>query len=137
MTSVRRDGWTWLLLALGVGSVANALWMLVDPARWYHDLPAGVPDTGPLNVHFVRDIGCAFLTAGLALLAAVRWPHWRLPLVATAAFFFVAHAALHVHDTARGIVDAHHWWLDAPGVYLPAIALAWASVVFVREERAR
>lgn len=133
----RRDAWGWLLLVLGLGSVANALWMLVDPERWYHDLPAAVPHFGAFNPHFVRDIGCAFLTAGLALVAASRWAHWRLPLTGTACVFFVAHAVLHVHDTARGLVEAHHWWLDAPGVYLPSILLVWATVVFAREERSR
>lgn len=137
MTRRARDGWSWVLLVVGVASLANAAWMLADPARWYHHLPAGVPDTGPLNVHFVRDVGCAFASAGGALLAAVAWPHWRLPLVATATSFLVMHALLHVHDTLAGRVGAHHWWLDAPGVYLPAVVLGAATFVFILEERAR
>ena len=62
-------GWSLLLAAMGIGSIANGLWMLADPGHWYEHLPAGVPDTGPLNAHFVRDIGCAFLTMGGALVA--------------------------------------------------------------------
>jgi len=39
----------------GLTTLANGLWMLVSPETWYGTLPAEVPDTGPLNVHFVRD----------------------------------------------------------------------------------
>ena len=34
--------------------------------------------------------------------------------------------ALHVVDTARGVVGRDHWLLDLPGVYLPAVLLAAA-----------
>lgn len=125
--AVRLDTWTVVLAVLAAGSIANALWMLLTPGQWYAHLPAGVPDTGPLNVHFVRDIGCAFLTAGLALAWSVWRPALRFPLVTTAAIFFVLHALLHVHDTSRGIVDTEHWLLDLPGVYLPAVLLVVAS----------
>jgi len=120
------NGWGVVFLVMGLGSIANGLWMLLEPGHWYEHLPAAVPDTGPLNAHFVRDIGCAFLTVGGALCAAWRRPEWRVPLVAVAAVFFGLHAALHVHDTTRGLVGHEHWWLDAPGVYAPALLLAWA-----------
>ena len=48
-----------VLLLLATLTAANAVWMLADPQHWYHDLPAAVPDTGPYNEHFVRDVGCA------------------------------------------------------------------------------
>ncbi len=126
------DGWSALLGIVALGSLANGVWMLVDPTRWYHDLPAGVPDTGPLNEHFVRDIGCAFVTVGVALGWGALEPRVRVPAVGLAALFYVLHALLHVYDTGRGFVGAHHWWLDLPGVYLPAVILAAAWVWFVR-----
>jgi hypothetical protein len=122
--TAKRDAIFWLLVVSALVSTANATWMLVDPLRWYHDLPAGVPDTGPYNEHFVRDIGSAFATMAVALFWAAFAPRWRPPLVAIAALFLVAHAALHVFDTARGFLDHHHWLLDLPGVYLPALLLA-------------
>jgi hypothetical protein len=130
------DGWGWVLLILGLGHLANGVWMLASPGSWYEDLPAGVPDYGPLNVHFVRDIGCAFAAVGVALVwSALRTAH-RLPLVAMATLFVGAHAVLHVHDTARGLVDAHHWLLDLPTVYLPTALLAAAWVHCARDRQA-
>ena len=124
----RLDRLGWLLLVLGAGAVANALWMLAGPMHWYTDLPAAVPDTGPFNPHFVRDIGCAYLTVGAASLWAAFVPRWRLPLVTVTAFFFVAHAALHVYDTLVGNLPHSHWWLDFPGVHLPALVLVACAV---------
>ena len=122
-----RDPWGFLLLVLGVGSLLNAAWMLLAPGHWYVRLPAEVPDFGPLNVHFVRDIGCAFATVGMALVWAARSRALRFPLLGVSSFFFSAHAVLHVYDTLRGHVDAGHWLLDFPGVYLPALLLAYAT----------
>lgn len=124
----RLDGLGWLLLVLGAGAIANALWMLAGPMHWYRELPAAVPDTGPFNPHMVRDIGCAFLTVGVAQVWAAFAPPLRLPLVALAALFLCAHAALHVYDTAVGNLPGDHWWLDAPGVYAPALVLVWVTL---------
>ena len=130
------SSWWKLLLVVGaLGSIANGVWMLVEPAHWYEHLPAGVPDTGPLNAHFVRDIGCAFLTMGVALVWALARPGLRAPLVTLVAVFYTLHAILHVHDTARGLVAAHHWWLDMPGVYIPAVLFVWGAIHFQRQLR--
>ncbi len=115
----------WLFGAI---NVANGLWMLVAPASWYHGLPAGVPDTGPLNVHFVRDIGAAFTTIGVALwMAAPEAPRRRGVLVA-AAVFYVLHALIHLSDLVSGRLDAAHWLIDLPGVFAPALVLAVLSL---------
>lgn len=129
----RLDGTGWLLAVIGVGSIANALWMLAGPMHWYSELPAAVPDTGPFNPHFVRDIGCAFLTVGVALSWAALDRIHRMPLVVVSALFLAAHALLHVYDTLTGALDHTHWWLDLPGVYAPAVI---ATVVAVRLARA-
>lgn len=124
--------WGWPLAIIGTGSLANAVWMIFAPGHWYTELPAGVPDYGPLNEHFVRDIGVAFAAAGVALVWAAFSSRYRLPLVAIGAVFFWGHALLHVYDTLRGAVEANHWLLDVPGVYLPAVVLAIAVVVLAR-----
>ena len=122
------DPWLWALVLFAVGNLANAVWMLFDPGGWYAGLPAAVPDTGPFNPHFVRDIGCAFLATGMALVWAAFAPHWRTPLLPIAALFLGGHALVHVYDTTSGALGHTHWWLDAPGVYLPALLISYAAI---------
>jgi hypothetical protein len=132
--SVRRDAMFWMLAIMALGSAANASWMLADPAHWYSDVPAAVPDTGPLNEHFVRDIGVAFATTAVAFGWAALVPRWRPPLVALGAFFLAGHALLHVFDTLRGALDGDHWLLDFPGVYLPVIVLVPIALHLLRND---
>jgi hypothetical protein len=118
-----------VLALIAFGSLANAVWMLAAPAHWYAHVPAEVPDFGPYNPHFVRDIGVAFLVIGLGLAWGLRDARARPIAVAFAAMFYGIHAAVHVYDTALGHVDAGHWLVDFPTTYLPAILLAaiWRS----------
>lgn len=112
-----------LFWVLGILNLANGLWMLFSPKSWYHHLPAGVPDTGPLNVHFVRDIGAAFATIGGAFCVAAIRPAARRGVLLGATAFFVLHAVIHFADILSGRLHAGHWSIDLPGVFLPAILL--------------
>ena len=131
------DRWSPVLFVLGVLNLANAFWMLFAPENWYVNLPAGVPDTGPLNTHFVRDIGCAFLVAGVGLIWAAATSHAnvRLACVVLAAVFLGGHAAVHLLDLAQGTLGARHWLLDLPGVFVPALLLAALAVHFGRRAK--
>lgn len=111
----------------GLFNTANGLWMLFAPRSWYYGLPAGVPDAGPLNLHFVRDLGAAFLTLGLAFWFAAPRAARHRGVVLAAAAFYALHALIHVFDLATGRLPGHHWLLDLPGVFLPAVALAVLS----------
>jgi hypothetical protein len=126
----------WFVLFVGVGSIANALWMLAGPMHWYTDLPAAIPDTGPFNPHFVRDIGGAFLAAGAALVWAFFIRRDRFPLLAISGVFLAAHALVHAYDTLRGALGHNHWLLDLPGVYLPGIAVPLIAYRIYRVDRA-
>jgi hypothetical protein len=108
----------------GFFNSANGLWMILAPRAWYYGLPAGVPDTGPLNVHFVRDIGAAFLTLGFVFCFTAPRASRHRSVVLTATVFYVLHGLLHLFDLASGRLGSHHWVLDLPGVFLPAITLA-------------
>jgi len=132
VTTRRLDGFGWLFGVMGLGLIANALWMLAGPMHWYTDLPAAVPDTGPFNPHFVRDIGCAFLTIGAALVWAALDHSARMPLAVVSALFLALHGLLHVYDTVTGALDHTHWWLDLPGVYLPALVMVGVAATLVR-----
>src|SRR5687767_14902161 len=97
-----RDRFKILLVVLGLVGAANGVWMLFDPLGWYRDLPARVPDFGPFNQHFVRDIGCAFVAFGTAAIWAAYRPALRFPLVALTTVFYGAHALVHVQNTLTG-----------------------------------
>ncbi len=130
MTSSRVDVWFVLLLFLGVGSVANGAWMTLDASGWFGAIAS---DVTPFNLHFVRDVGAAYLAAGVALVWAAWRPGWRFPLVGVATVFHGLHAFGHVRETASGELASFHWLTDLPGVYLPALLLV-AMVVAFRQE---
>jgi len=117
---------TYILAAL---MAANGVYMFVDPPGWYAAVP-GVPDTGPLNLHFVRDIGIAYFTAGAALAWSELGAGWRAS--ALAALFLGGHALLHAGETIMG---HHHDVIlnELVAVHLPAVL---AVVISVSQRRA-
>ncbi|MAE95840.1 MAG: hypothetical protein CL910_14380 [Deltaproteobacteria bacterium] len=129
------DPWGLVLGLFGLGNLANGIWMLVDPVHWFHTLPAGVPDFGPLNEHFIRDIGCIFTLLGSGLVASAFVPSLRVVACGAAAGFSVLHALVHVLDTARGLVGPEHWGMDAPLVYGPAVILCGLTLWLARASR--
>jgi hypothetical protein len=125
------------LAVIAFGSLANAVWMLLAPLHWHANLPAQVPDFGPPNAHFIRDVGCAYLGTGVALAWAVFTPRLRFPLAAVVTLFYVAHALTHVFDTAWGHVPPSHWWVDLPTIYLPALLLSGVTLATRRSSGCR
>ncbi len=117
----------------GILSIANWIWMLLVPESWYQNLPAGVPDTGPFNHHFVQDVGAAYTTVGVALALAAARPRYRRSAILFAALFFALHAAVHVADLSTGRLHGDHWLIDFPGVFLPAIILVAICLMRWRE----
>jgi hypothetical protein len=120
-----------ILAVVAVLFALNGLNMLFNPVGWYQSIPS-VVHTGPLNQHFVRDIGCAYLTASLALGLAA----WRLanfwPGVLTALAFVGLHGLVHVWETIEGLPASEHMGVvDNLGVYGPPIVLVliilWVS----------
>src|SRR3546814_18058499 len=75
-----------LTVVLGLGLAANGVWMLCSPESWYPVIP-GVTHTGPLNVHFVRDIRCAYFLCDVALLGLTIHPASTLPAACLALQF--------------------------------------------------
>ena len=126
------DWWTIVLGLFALSNLFNGAWMLAAPAHWYATLPAGVPDFGPLNEHFVRDIGCIFFLLGVALAWAAFVPRLRVVVCVAAAAFYGMHALVHVLDTARGLVGPEHWTIDLAGVYIPAVLLVVVATLVAR-----
>jgi hypothetical protein len=128
------DAWTIVLGLFALSNFVNGVWMLGSPPHWFENLPAGVPDFGPLNEHFVRDIGCIYTMMGIGLAVAAVAPRWRLAACVTATAFYVLHALVHVFDTARGLVGPDHWMIDLPGIYVPAVILVGVTWMVSRSE---
>jgi hypothetical protein len=117
-TTTLLDGLRWLLAA---GLAANGTAMLFSPAAWYHAVP-GVAYTGPLNLHFVRDIGCAYLMAAAGLTWRALRPTTGAPAAWLGAGFLLLHAGVHVGETLAGFCGWSTLLRDVPGVVLPALA---------------
>src|SRR6185437_3531600 len=85
-----------ILLAVTMGG--NGLVMLAA-GRWWYGAVAGVPETGPFNPHFVKDIGAAYLVVGAAFawLAARPAPEARGAAMAAAAFLAL-HSGIHLAE---------------------------------------
>lgn len=113
---------------LGILSLANGLWMMLSPSGWFFGLPAGVPDTGPLNLHLVRDVGAAFCTLGVMFCITAPKAERHRGVVVAAAIFSLLHSLVHVFDLLSGRLGAHHWLLDFPGVFLPTAGLLVLSM---------
>lgn len=124
MTETRHSTLKRTVLGLAaLALLANALYMLADPLGWYGAVE-GVPDTGPFNPHFVRDIGVSYLSIALMTAAGTLWLRAAFPLLAAVTLYLGLHALLHLWDVAAGRLDVHHLVIDAPGVFLPAIVAA-------------
>ena len=113
------------LLILAVYQGANGLLMLAAPGLWYDTVP-GVHDTGPINSHFIRDIGLGFLAAAAALLVAMR-AEVRVAALIPALVFLGGHAGLHAvemitHGTSAGPALRDIALIIVPAL-LPLVAL--------------
>ena len=116
---------TRITLAIGLGLLlaANGFLMLFDPAQWYAMVP-GVPETGPLNAHFVRDIGAAYLVTGVAI-AALALDARAAPAALAGALFLTLHALVHAFDAMAGRLHADHVLTDLVTVFAPAAIALW------------
>ncbi|ADO72418.1 hypothetical protein [Stigmatella aurantiaca] len=112
-----------LSVLLGLGMVANGLFLLVSPNQWYLLVP-GVISTGPFNQHFLRDIGMSFLFVGIGLLVGAARPPARVFLWGASTLWLGGHALFHIWEVAVGICGPSALARDFPGVTLPAILAA-------------
>jgi len=103
----------------------NGLAMLGWPAHWYLAVP-GVADTGPLNAHFVRDVGAAYLVAGLAFGALRAGFAEGRPAAFAACGFLFLHAAIHLAETVAGLHGPVGLLRDLPAVVLLPLLAAWS-----------
>lgn len=103
------------------------LYMLIDPAGWFVATP-GVADEGPMNAHFIRDIGAAFLTVAVLYgFSMYQNASWQLP--AAAAILPGLHGIIHLWSILTGHTHGDIAALEMSLIVLPG-GLAVCLAVF-------
>ncbi len=124
-----------IALLLGLGGLANGVFMAVAPEAWYWAVP-GVPDRGPFNQHFVRDIGFIYMLIGMAFTYGAIYAKHRLVLWMLPTAWLVCHAVFHVWEVVVGICGPESLIEDFGGVTFPAL-LSLALLYGSYRDRAR
>lgn len=124
-----------MAVLLGLGDIANGIFMLASPAAWYFAVP-GVTTTGPFNQHFLRDIGIIFVFLGAGYLAGAARAEYRVVLWGAATLWLCSHAVFHFWEVAVGICGAYALARDFPAVTLPALIGVALTVWAIHDRRA-
>lgn len=119
-----------VLAVFGVYSVALGVFMLAAPGTFYATLGA----FGVRNDHYILDNASFELPLGLMMLAALRWPRWRVPTLAFATLHWALHSLSHVIDTNHA---AGSWvgWLEAAGLVVTTALLAIALRISMSDDK--
>lgn len=107
-----------LLCVLTVTGVSTGLWAYLAPRHWYDTFPGmgltWLPQLGPYNEHFAKDVGAMFLAlALLSVLAAVHVANTTLVRITGGAWtvFNVLHwlyhmQMLHMYEPRDQVLNA-------------------------------
>jgi hypothetical protein len=104
----------WILALLGLFHLLNGFTMLFAPEWWYAAVP-GVSMTGPINHHFITDIGLAFIASGAGMMAGIQLGKTAAALALAGATWPALHALFHIwgwlddgfpHDSRVAISEA-------------------------------
>jgi hypothetical protein len=123
-----------LIALAALFSIANGGIMVSDPHGWYQLLPT-VQATGAFNQHFIRDIGLAYLTCGMLLGYAARFPSGRWLAALAGVLWLTLHGAFHVWELFSGVGAQHVFWIDAPGVLGPPLMVWIALGILMARQR--
>ncbi|MBL4826154.1 MAG: hypothetical protein JKY66_00305 [Spongiibacteraceae bacterium] len=111
---------TGIATLLGLIMLTNGVFMTLSPEPWYWMVP-GVPDRGPFNQHFVRDIGINYMLIGVAFIYGAIYSKHRLLLWLMPTAWLVGHGIFHVWEVLVGICGPESLIVDFGGVTLPAL----------------
>lgn len=110
----------WIALLLGMLLLANGVFMTIAPESWYWAVP-GVPDRGPFNQHFIRDVGFIYILAGAAFIYGAIYTKHQLQLWLIPTAWLALHAVFHIWEVVVGICGPESLIEDFGGVTLPAL----------------
>lgn len=115
-----------ILFGVGVFAILNAALIWGATELWYDRTP-GVSQTGPLNLHFARDVGLAFLCSGLTLIFAAYRGDKSIGVCGAA--WLVSHAVFHIWIwIARGMQLDLVALTNVLGIQVPAALALWAAL---------
>ena len=123
-----------LLWALVAFYLLTGLYLAITPISFYETAP-GVSDTGPYNMHFIRDVGFAFIVSALGIAFGLR--RKLKVLIVFGSAWLVAHGLFHLvlwfqhsnHTSATALTDLAI-------VVLPAGVLAYLAATYRLEPNA-
>jgi len=98
-------------------------------------MPISAQDTGPLNAHFVHDLGLVFFMAGMGALYCGYKPKESLPIHFIVTFFLGGHALIHIIEILNGTLPESHWVIDFPLITLPALFLLGITPIITKLNR--
>jgi hypothetical protein len=82
------------LTVLGVTQILIGAWLAIGPDSFVDEVAA----FGPADHHFLRDIATFQAGIGIALLAAIGRPSWRVPVLFAAFAQSALHTVNHLFD---------------------------------------
>jgi hypothetical protein len=121
-----------ILIVFGIYSVVLGMFMVVAPGVFFDTLGA----FGTRNDHYIFDNASFEFPLGLLLLAALRWPSWRVPALAFATAHWAMHALSHLVDTNHR-AGAGVGWLEFAGLVISTGWLAAALWLSLRDGATR
>lgn len=112
--------------SLVVYYLITGLYIAVLPLVFYETGP-GVSDTGPYNMHFLRDVGFAFTVSALGIAYGLK--RKLKPLVVFGTAWLATHGLFHLilwfmHPSTEGAVN------DLVLVVLPAAVVAYLGLTY-------
>src|SRR5690242_19842110 len=122
-----------ILILLGIFHAANGVSMLVAPDFWYNSVP-GVTASGPINHHFIADIGLAFIASGIGLLMALRSGAIAATFALAGATWPALHALVHVWEWISDGIPGNPQQIasDFVAVMLASFAGFWLAWIWAR-----
>ena len=116
--------WRLILVTIGGISFLSGTFIFSSPRAFYDAIP-GLNLMGPYSVHFIRDVGLAYLAGGCVLTASGVLSDRRLAIAG--ALWFILHALFHMQIWHhRGLPFDHVFSFDLFAVNLPS-ALAFLA----------
>ena len=115
-----------ILWGLVVYYLITGLYIAVLPLVFYETGP-GVSDTGPYNMHFLRDVGFAFTASSLGIAYGLK--RKLKPLVVFGTAWLAMHGLFHLilwfmHPSSEGAVN------DLVLVVLPAAVVTYLALTY-------